>query len=153
MNLAKNRRPLRGYDRRYRIFSDFSLFTKSSWIEGNQFFRELAHSYPNSKFILNNRSTESWISSRRGQKSTHVGNPLQRSIEFLADPSGNLSVNTWRKQKEYHEGMVREFFANQPERFIEFDISDPGIPAKIDDFLSVKFNHSLWAVVGRGNHK
>jgi hypothetical protein len=67
-NLASGKRILTGYDRKFVVFSDFLVRGESFWIEGNQFFCQMAEDYPDAGFLYNFRNIDDWISSRLAHK-------------------------------------------------------------------------------------
>lgn len=146
MNVRRNRKVLAGYDRQYRVFSDLILANRYEVFEANQFFPELDHDYPNSFFILNNRSTYSWLRSRL--KHEH-GLFLSNQLGILGSKHEKDAVNLWSIQKVNHENRVREYFRGSPERFLEINLETDDIPAELSRFLGIDFDLSKWKIVGK----
>jgi hypothetical protein len=144
-NIEVGKRLLDGYDTVYRIFSDFISSTDKGRFEGNQFFRELDHDYPNSFFILNNRNTEDWIRSREQHGE---GAFLSRELGLLGSDDGPRLRRLWRTQKTEHEASVRKYFDGNP-RFAEIDIDSPNVPEQINRLLGLSLDSSKWRIVGK----
>lgn len=113
-NFRSGRPLLTGFEQ-YQVFSDFTFQTFDEHINCLDHFRELHAQYPDSVFILNTRSTDSWLISRLRFK-----NLVERA---MASQGADLltTVELWREVKESHEAEVRAYFRNY-ERFLEFDI-------------------------------
>jgi hypothetical protein len=90
------------------------------------FYAQLDRVYPNSRFILTTRDTDSWLISvenhfrmylqtRRDDFDNFVLACVYGSLEFSAD--------RFRYVKELHEENVRRYFANAPGHLLIFDIS------------------------------
>ena len=74
------------------------------------YYKELADSFPNAKFILTYRSTESWI---KGMKSHFgfVNRPKQQLIYGVGRVMGNEQI--YIQRYESFNAEVREFFKGQ----------------------------------------
>lgn len=144
-NLHRKERILTGYDRDFRFFSDFILMTETQHVEGNRFFKEIDRDYPGSFFILNNRSTESWLLSRERHNG---GEFLRKTMAQMKTTSVEKVRRTWRLEKQIHESQVREYFRDRTD-FLEVDISDPDVPEKVSQFLDREFDDSTWTVIGK----
>jgi hypothetical protein len=144
-NISKGLKVLDGYDSQFKFYSDFISLTESEKIEGNAFFKEMDLHYPGSYFILNNRETSSWILSRE-LHNQGVFFEKNKSIMQTGDPK--VVRAKWRIEKETHEKEVREYFKDRKD-FIEIDIDLEDIPQRLEKFLDMEFDHSLWQVVGK----
>lgn len=138
-NQIKGQRLLVGYEQ-FRVFSDFTYSTDTSVFEGNRLFRELYRDYPSAYFILNNRATEDWISSRLAHNDglfarRHLA---ARGLADLAELS-----RVWSEEKTEHESAVREFFKTNP-RFREIDISSLDVPGQIGTLMNRSFEYRAW---------
>ena len=143
-NCLHDRRILKGYDRRYRVFSDMIAQTLRIRFEANSLFRILDTDYPGAFFIYNNRRTEDWLASRWGKpcnkyKCTNV----ELEMRILNTTDKQSVVDTWKKEKLDFEREVREYFSGNP-RFLEFDISDTEAPQKLSRLLGMDLDASHW---------
>jgi hypothetical protein len=143
-NIRSGRRLFHGYDRKYRVFTDVVFSTDRHRLEGNKYFREMYKDYPGSFFILNNRSTESWIESRIKHSG---GRLLERQLNALNSKDWDDAINLWRNEKLRHEADVKEFFREDPEHFLEIEIDDPELPRKLSEFLGIAANPEKWVVI------
>ena len=144
-NLAEGRKVLDGYDTQYKFYSDFISVSEKEKIEANSFFREMDSDYPGSYFILNNRRTADWITSRERHNS---GNFLRKNLLAMGTTDTDLVRDQWKSEKENHEREVRQYFLGRT-NFIEIDIDSKNIPELVSNFLSMDFDATLWKVVGR----
>ncbi|MEM8770398.1 MAG: sulfotransferase family protein [Pseudomonadota bacterium] len=83
------------------------------------FFRELDAAYPNSKFILTVRDSDSWFASLEN----HFGaapNAMQEFVYGAASPSGNRE--RFLAVYEAHEQAVRAHFARRPDDLLIMDL-------------------------------
>lgn len=97
-----------------------------------KYFKDLDRQYPGSKFILNTRDIDKWISSRlrfndRKYRSCRHGD------RFHADEA-ELS-ECWREEWLAHHREVQEHFKDRPDDLLVFNIAvdDPG---KLIDFFA-----------------
>jgi hypothetical protein len=120
--------------------------------------------YPGSKFILNTRPIDRWISSRLNHVNGYriFGNKVQ-TIEnggqtYLAscmdfyqtkDPSKVLSI--WTEEWKNHHDRVTEYFKHRPKDLLVFDVERDSIN-KIMDFLpDIKFTTASMPHANRTN--
>jgi hypothetical protein len=122
------------------------LETDQQLVEGNQFFREMYFDYPGSFFILNNRSTETWLKSRVRHNN---GLFLRRQLAIMGSTNQSDAEELWRKRKKTHEDSVRDFFRVFPGKFLEIDIEDSNVPQVIKEFLGIEMDESKWRVIGK----
>lgn len=109
-------------------------------------YKEIDQAYPNSKFILTLRDSESWYKS----VSRHIGrlvNPMHAWIygldHCLPTDSKEETIATYEK----HIAEVRAYFADRPNDFLEIDLRAPNAWEKLcsfigDDIPSVDFPHA-----------
>lgn len=145
INREQGRRILEGYEE-FRVFSDFTLATEHQFFEGNSLFRELFHCYPSAYFILNNRNTDHWISSRLKHNS---GLFAERHMKARGLDSVGELRKAWEMEKTAHENAVRIFFQGHS-RFLELDIDSNDVPEKLSLFLRKEFSYREWRVVLEG---
>lgn len=104
-------------------------------------FRELDAQYPRSRFILNTRNIDDWISSRirflkRGYFYCKHGDRFHQNQEGLNE--------CWKQHWTEHLSEVREYFSGRPNSLLEFDLDSDG-PERIAEFLSdLELDVSHW---------
>lgn len=145
-NMAAKRKLLAGYDRSFKVFSDLILSSEEEIVEGNSFYRTLENDYPNSVFILNNRNTENWLTSRTNH--AH-GTFLKRQLGILGSGSVEDAHELWRNQKLTHEREVREHFKDKPEKFLELDIESQDVVDTLSKFMGETYKPEHWGQIGR----
>jgi hypothetical protein len=121
-NLSEKRPPIEGYEQ-FNFLSDMEYVTPIASLEAFKLFDVLAEAYPEARFILNTREREGWVKSRlkhaEGAYKTKWMNGLK-----LADE--DALADHWRADFDRHHARVRDYFADQPDRLIEFDLDRDG---------------------------
>ncbi len=140
VNLESNRKVFDGYDEEFKVFTDLIYADEKRIVEGNRYFKEMNEDYPNSFFILNNRSTDSWLRSRANH---NKGKFLEKQRIILGNASNDEIFNLWSDQKIKHERQVRKYFENY-DRFLEIDIESIDVAEKISKFLGLHLDSSHW---------
>jgi hypothetical protein len=84
------------------------------------YFKELDRQYPGSKFILNIRPVENWITSRLNHRDY-----IEVSMRTLGMDREEV-IEHWRSQWHQHIHSVKEFFKNRPDDLLVFDIETEG---------------------------
>jgi hypothetical protein len=143
-NLSSGRKIFAGYDKHYLVFSDLVLAKKGVVVEGNQFYIQMSRDYPNSLFILNTRSLDSWIQSRMRFNN---GSFLRKQLDFLGTDDLRQVERLWSMQRLNHEAEVRQFFSTMPERFLELNIETDDVPARLSKFLNLSIDPKSWKVL------
>lgn len=143
-NLGSGRKIFAGYDKHYLVFSDLVLANKGVIVEGNQFYIQMNRDYPNSLFILNTRSLDSWIRSRMRFNN---GAFLKKQLDILGTADLGQVEKLWSMQKLNHEAEVRQFFSTMPERFLELNIESDDVPARLSKFLDLPIDPNGWKVL------
>jgi hypothetical protein len=95
----------------------FDAFQDNPW---PMLYRELAAWYPDGKFVLTVRETESWLASMV----TFFGDrdsPMRAWIYGVGMPRGNEAV--YRERYERHNREVRAFFADRPDQLLVLDFA------------------------------
>ncbi len=117
-NLQAGRFILSGYEQ-YRVFTDMQYLRPHVHIEAYKYYRQIMEQVPDSKFILNTRDRERWVSSLiryYGDKSDWI--ETYRTFYGLNDLAE--VVNHWRRNWDCHHAAVQQ--AIPPERLLVFDI-------------------------------
>lgn len=150
-NIFEGKPVLQGYSERFVVFTDMIYASENEVIEGNHLFKRMESDYPNSLFILNNRDTKDWLSSRSNHGRGVYGYPrfLQMSKAALGGVSESLVLKFWTELKSSFESDVREHFKNSP-NFLEIDIADPLAPKRISEFTGLKLDDSKWGHLNKG---
>jgi hypothetical protein len=152
-NILNGRRPLEGYES-YTFYSDMECFRtcneQISFVSiAKDYFDLLDLNYPNSKFILNTRNIDSWISSRL--RHTCDFSPIRYGFtERLTDSIPYIEyhkqaykvdkvdelVKIWRDEWYTHHDNVITHFTYRPRDLLVYDIEkDPF--TKISDFFQL----------------
>jgi hypothetical protein len=84
------------------------------------YFKELDQQYPGSKFILNVRHIDHWITSRLNHRDY-----IDVSMRTLGMDREEV-IEHWRSQWHQHIHSVKEFFKNRPDDLLVFDIETEG---------------------------
>jgi hypothetical protein len=152
-NILNGRRALEGYES-YTFYSDMEYFRtyneQISFVSiAKDYFDLLDIHYPNSKFILNTRNIDSWISSRL----RHMCNlsPMRYGlterltdsvpyVEYHKQSYGVDSIDDvikiWKEEWHKHRDSVITHFTYRPNDLLVFDIEkDPF--SKIVDFFQL----------------
>ena len=89
------------------------------------FYPQFDRAFPNSKFILTTRPTDSWLISVENHFKMYVEHQKDEFDDFVhACVYGVLDFNAerFRYVKELHEENVRRYFADKPDRLLVFDV-------------------------------
>lgn len=113
-NLIKGSKMLDGLEK-------YDAFTDMESVENNIFiylthYKELDRQYPNSKFILNTRNIDDWITSRIN----HSGYLLQfqKNLSLTEEEV----IDYWKKSWYKHLADVKDYFHDRPNDLLIFDI-------------------------------
>ena len=135
-NLSSNKKLLTGYEE-YDVFTDMEYCSigddskKIEWVFAFKWFYIIDQQYPDSKFILNTRSVDNWISSRLN----HTNGYKKSHMSFYRIDNENILIEKWKYQWNTHTNNVIEYFKNRPNDLLIFDIEkDPF--SKIEDFFN-----------------
>lgn len=150
-NILSGKKPLEGYES-YSVYSDMECFrTKNEKISfvsiAKDYFDLLDVHYPDSKFILNTRNVDNWISSR--MKHMCDFSPMKYGftkklqtqipyIEYHKQAYGiddtNQIINLWKEEWYNHHETVVSYFASTPRKLLVFDIEKDSF-SKITEFF------------------
>lgn len=122
----------------YRVISDLFYLDQHVYLEANSLFAEMAVQYPGTRFLLNTRNREAWISSRMGHETPGTGRIIDRACAFFNRPADQVA-NIWRDQWDSHHNAVRDFFRGYPERLLIYDI-DRDHPKRIAGWLGPEWH-------------
>lgn len=158
-NLLNKKPLLKNYETNV-FFSDMeSIFYNENneveFIEAYKYYTLLDDQYPNSKFILNTRPIDKWITSRLNHKgyfskiiNFQISNTLNNYEyinyykNFYKTENLILIINRWKKDYKDHINLVRKYFSNRSNDFLEYNIERDNF-SKIKEFFNInniKFN-------------
>lgn len=119
-NLHLGRPLLQGLSR-YAVISDLFYLDEKVYLEANSLFDRMAKDHPQTRFLLNTRDREAWISSRLSHETPGSGRIIDRACAYFGLPPDRVA-ELWRDQWDRHHDAVRRFFAADPWRCLEYDI-------------------------------
>ncbi|MGM0589556.1 MAG: sulfotransferase family protein [Bacteroidota bacterium] len=100
----------------HKLVPQFDAFQDNPW---PIIFKEMDKAYPNSKFILTIRDTNSWIKSQVKHFGIHK-TPMREWIYGVGCPKGNEQV--YIKRYEQHNEQVRNYFKDRPEDLLVMNL-------------------------------
>jgi len=124
---------LRSYLSRWTAFSDLCYVTENCLIEANRHYALFHRAFPDAYFVLNDRDTDAWITSRIAHGS---GSQIRRAMAYYKANEDEV-IAMWRLQKERHTNEVLKYFDGYA-RFLWFRI-DRDSAWKLAQFLSPTF--------------
>ena len=150
-NLIQNKNLLGEYDT-YKVFTDMETCIYNDIADSYdyyfmfKYFDLLDKQYPGSKFILNTRSVDNWISSRLNH--TNGYKIINRKVVELIPPelyymthlnmykiqSIPALVNIWRAEWNDHHNKVKQYFKNRPKDLLIFDIENDSFEKIVEFF-------------------
>lgn len=143
-NKYENKLLLDGIDH-YDVYSDMENIYSNTLLYAQYLFKELDTQYSNSKFILNTRNVEKWLTSR--QKHPHGEGKYVEICKEKLGLSNEEILKHWEKEWYDHHIDVIEYFIDRPNNLLIFDIEQE-TPDKIVDFFkehieldSSKYSH------------
>lgn len=121
----------RVYEIAYELVEKYDAFQANPW---PILYKELDANYPNSRFILTLRDSESWINSQV----RHFGRKeaaMRHWIYGVGCPEGNEDI--YVKRFERHNQDVIDYFRDRPDDFLVFDLRRGDGWGKLCSFLQV----------------
>jgi hypothetical protein len=130
-NVLEGSPPFSGYEENV-FYSDMEAFTEDVFVDAYKFFPLFHRRHPDAVFILNTRSRDAWINSRL----QHVhGEPyVQKHMRVMRTASEAETCEAWARDWDRHHQRVREYFATNGGRLIEFHIEREG-PEKLAEAI------------------
>jgi hypothetical protein len=117
------------YAMAYDLVERYDAFQDNPW---PILYKELDTKYPDSKFILTLRDSESWINSQVDHFGYHE-TPMRNWIYGTGCPKGN--ENTYIKQFEPHNKEVQDYFRARPQDLLTMDLAKADGWEKLCSFL------------------
>lgn len=148
-NLAAGRPAFEGFDK-FSGFFDLELIRMKRHCENFKHFAAISETYPNAKFILNTRDKAKWLRSRARHSN---GLYLEKYMSLYKESEEQVFAR-WAADFDSHHAAVRQYFADQPDRLVDFEISTDPI-ATIVDFVAPNFtlDPSHWGHAHKTNDK
>jgi len=112
------------------------------------YYKELDRQYPNSKFILNIRDRDKWITSRLNHNNLKSGKYLITTMNYY-DYTEEQVINMWINDWENHIRDVKDYFKDRPNDLLIFDIEEDNV-SKLVKFFSpyLDLNEDFWEIKG-----
>lgn len=142
-NIQEGRDPLESLED-FNAFFDMEFITHEIYIENYKAFALLEQTYQNAKFLLNIRPRDEWIRSRSRHSDGKYLEAFKTRLQL--DEAG--VIRHWENEYDSHISNVRAYFADKPEKFMEFDVGVTSIDTLID-FCAPEFQLSpqAWQMV------
>lgn len=150
-NILHGKEPLLGYES-YSVYSDMECFRthneKISWVSiAKDYFDLLDINYPNSKFILNTRNMDNWISSRirhmcdfspmrygyTERLSSKIPYVEYHKQAYEVDSVDKI-IKIWKDEWNIHHDNVITHFTYRPMDLLIFDIEKDPFSKMVDFF-------------------
>lgn len=144
-NLADGKKAFSGLEG-YVFYSDLVYQSDRRTVEIFKRFREILHDYPDTILLLNTRNREDWIKSR--VKHGH-GDYIRRVMATNGFRTEEECKEYWRRDWDAHLADVRQFMADKPGQFIEFNIDTDDVDKLVHFFSAYKLDPSAWGDTGR----
>lgn len=144
-NLVAERKIMAGYDHKYRVFSDLCYVNSCISFQTNQHFRIMDRDYPGSYFIYNYRSEANWLRSRSKHS---AGNFLRRNMRVYNTQDPAEVEQLWLTERRRFEEDIRAYFRHS-DKYLELDIENDDVCAKIAGLLGMSISASAWRHVGK----
>lgn len=117
------------YAMAYDLVERYDAFQDNPW---PILYKELDTNYPDSKFILTLRDSESWIKSQVDHFGYHE-TPMRKWIYGAGCPKGN--ENTYIERFERHNKEVQDYFRARPQDLLIMDLAKADGWEKLCSFL------------------
>lgn len=121
-NIEHGRPPIEGFED-FDSFFDMEFVHGEIPIENFRRFEKFAIAYPQAKFLLNTRKKEDWLRSRARH---HDGLYLAIAMSHYKLERSDI-LSKWSDDFDIHHQKVREFFLNENDRLLDFDIDKSDI--------------------------
>lgn len=129
----------------WQVYSDMHFSSDDTWIDANEYYKEIHKEFPNAYYILNTRSTRAWVRSRANHRK---GKFIERAETYHNLPR-DIIYGLWHDRKNAVESEMRQYFQGNP-RFAIFDIDKDSID-KVVKHVSpeYKLDSKHWSVANR----
>ena len=136
-----NRRPILAGIAEFDVYSDMTYSDSNVLLEGNFFYRQLHHEYPNAFFLLNLRDTDSWVRSRMSHGLPD--NSFAARAKKAMGVSDEALIAFWKKaHQDFHSEVADYFRQASPDRFMTFSI-DTQSPKELATWLNGHFELNI----------
>lgn len=116
-NIRMGRPAVEGFEE-FLAFFDMELTTATHTVENYRHFATLARDYPDARFLLNTRDKGDWLRSR----ARHADGAYLRFAMQRTGLSRDAVLRMWADDFDRHHDLVRDFFREEQDRLLEFDI-------------------------------
>jgi hypothetical protein len=124
--------------RAFSLTDEYDAFKDTPW---PLFYKELDELYPDSKFILVTRNSESWIRSAVNDFS-HWPNSIHRYIYGVPYPEGN--EDRWIERYEQHNAEVIDYFGDRTD-FVHYQLNSGDVNwENLCSFLEYQIPNQAW---------
>lgn len=132
-------------------YSELSYIQDKTYLEATVLFELLVKENPDAYFILNSRSRDSWVLSRKGHHG--IGGSLFVRFQNALGKTPDEVIELWKRQHDAHNSKVRAFFQNTEYKFMEFELGKDDI-ANVCEFLSPDYeiNSKYWQKTNAAKH-
>ena len=129
----------------YTVYSDMHFSKDDTWIDANEYYKEIYEEFPNAFYILNTRDTNAWVRSRANHRK---GKFIERAEKFHNLPR-DIIYNLWSDRKDTVEAEMKQYFIGNP-RFLVFDVNNDDIDKLVKHVSpEYKLNASDWKVANK----
>lgn len=111
-------------------FTDIESVARDRIVYGHRFFREIAESHAETRFILNVRDRDAWLRSR-----ANFGGYLATCAAFHGISEVEM-LSRWSEEWEHHIRAVKAYFSSS-ERLFLLDIDSPD-EVGLADFVGLR---------------
>jgi hypothetical protein len=144
-NVNMERSILHGYEE-YGFYSDMEC-SRNSLFAYAEYYEQLDKQYPDSRFILNIRSVDSWISSRARLVKGQVIRWAKKQYNVKTKEE---VFEKWREHYHTHVNNVKLYFKDRPTDLLVFDIEQDSISKLIKFFeRDISLNPQYWKVTNQ----
>ena len=144
-NVSEGRPAFHGWED-YDFYSDMNSGKVGRLVEGHFYYAYIAECYPDSRFILNIRNVDKWIKSRFKHNKGYFAK--QSKKRYGAKNLTELE-QIWRDQWDEHLSGVKEYFKDQPERLLIFDIEKDSGKELVEFFSDLDLDASHYGYFGK----
>ena len=138
----------------YQVFSDMEWVTEDEAIYLYEKFELIDQQYPGSKFILNTRSVEDWITSRCNHRDPWDGWYLRVQMKYYGKTADQVK-ELWREHFYKHIHLVKAYFKDpsKQSQLLHFELKKTTAKDIVDFLPEWKFEHAELPHIHKTNWK
>lgn len=133
----------------YETVNKYDSFEDQPWGNGD-FYKDLDHKFPGSKFILTVRNIDDWISSYQHHFSSEGDN---RIPELWQIKDFDNKKETLIKEFQLRNNNILEYFKNRPKDLLVLNICEGDGWWKLCDFLEMAIPDITFPYENKGHYK